>query len=135
MSNNDETRWKQRLENFNRAFDQLAEACDQESYTRLELAGLVKCFELAYEMAWKTFKDLLYYEGYEVNSPREAIKRAFESGIISDPGPWLEALESRNRLSHNYDKTTALDAEQIIKQRYTPMLKEALEYLVKRSGA
>lgn len=134
MTNADEIRWRQRLQNFERAFAQLDRACAQESYSELELAGLVQMFEFTFELAWKTMKDLLFYEGYDVNSPREVIRKAFEAGLIQDVDLWLETLESRNRLSHTYDEQTALEAEELIKDSYAPMIRSALESLRQRLG-
>jgi nucleotidyltransferase substrate binding protein (TIGR01987 family) len=132
MPDTSEIRWQQRFDNFQSAFDQLSRACEQEAYSPLELSGLIKIFELTFETAWKTLKDLLSYEGFDVNSPRSAIRQAFASGIIVDPKPWLEALESRNLLSHTYDQSTADEAEALIKGRFLPMLLEVRETLRKR---
>jgi len=122
MANKDEIRWQQRFENFERAWTQLHTACTQTSYSDLELAGLVQMFEFTFELAWKTLKDLLSYEGYEIHSPRDAIRQAFAAGLIENPELWLVALESRNRLSHTYDKRTASEAERLIKDSYAPLL-------------
>jgi nucleotidyltransferase substrate binding protein (TIGR01987 family) len=132
MSNNDEIRWQQRFDNFKLAFDQLDKACDLGEYSDLEFAGLIKSFEIAFEMAWKTLKDLLYYEGFDVKSPRATIQQANELGMITDSTPWIEALESRNVLSHKYDKDKAEEAEALIKETYLPMLKEVLDKLQSR---
>jgi nucleotidyltransferase substrate binding protein (TIGR01987 family) len=77
-------------------------------------------------------KDLFNYEGYDVNSPRTTIQQAFESGFIKDITPWIEALESRDVLSHNYDKNSARDTEALIKQTYLPMLRDVLNNLQNR---
>jgi nucleotidyltransferase substrate binding protein (TIGR01987 family) len=132
MSGKAEPRWRQRFDNFQLAFRQLEAACALEKYSDLEFAGLIKNFEMAYEMAWKTLKDLLAFEGFDVNSPRTTIQQAFESGLISNLAPWIEALESRNILTHNYDRNTAADAESIIRGTFLPMLREILEKLQSR---
>jgi nucleotidyltransferase substrate binding protein (TIGR01987 family) len=132
MTGKNGTRWLQRLDNFQLAFRQLETACALETYSELEFSGLIKNFEIAYEMAWKTLKDLLTFEGYDVNSPRATIQQAFESGLINDLSPWIEALESRNILAHNYDKNAAADAEAIIKGTFLPMLRGILEKLRNR---
>ena len=62
-------RWKLRLENLKQALSQLEEACTRETYSNLELAGLVQTYQFTFELCWKTLKDLLTFEGYEVNSP------------------------------------------------------------------
>jgi nucleotidyltransferase substrate binding protein (TIGR01987 family) len=136
MANKDEIRWRQRFENFERAWTQLSAACAQSSYSELELAGLVQMFEFTFELAWKTLKDLLSFEGYDVNSPRDAIRQGFAAGLIENAELWLVALESRNRLSHTYDKRAATEAERLIKDSYAPLLGALIEALRhKRSGA
>lgn len=124
MSNSDEIRWKQRFDNFDLAMKQLDSACLKTSYSELEFAGLIKCFEISFEMLWKTLKDRFNYEGFEVNSPRSAIKQAFELGYISSVDQWNDILESRNVLSHNYDKFHASESETLIKKTYLPMLRD-----------
>ncbi len=136
MANNDEIRWQQRFDNFERAWGQLSSACTKTSYSELELAGLVQMFEFTFELAWKTLKDLLFYEGFNVTSPRDAIRQGFASGLIENAELWLVALESRNRLSHTYDKRTATEAERLIKDSYAPLLGALVEVLrKKKTGA
>ena len=96
-------RWKQRLQNLNKAMKRLEEACDQDEYSELETAGLVQTYEFTFELAWKTMKDRLTFEGYDVKSPRETIKKAFEMSLIADADEWLEALETRNLFNHTYE--------------------------------
>ncbi len=134
MSNTDEIRWQQRLENFGKALSQLDEACEQDSYTDLEQAGLVQTFEFSFELAWNVLKDLLFYEGYDVKVPREAIRKSFEVDYLdeNDCETFLDALDKRNLLSHTYREEVALQAEELIKERYHPMLRRLHATLEKR---
>jgi len=134
MSNTDEIRWQQRLENFQKAFAQLEAACDQEDYSDLERAGLVQVFEFSFELGWKTLKDLLFYEGYDEKTPRDVIRRAFAVGYISESESetWLDALDKRNLLSHTYDEETAEEAVELIKDHYTPVLRSTIDTLKKK---
>jgi len=102
MSNADEIRWQQRLENFGKAMAQLEAACSKDKLTDLERAGLVQMFEFSFELAWKALKDLLFYEGFDVKSPRATIRTSFEQEYISedDCEVFLDALDKRNILSH-----------------------------------
>lgn len=124
MSNADEMRWKQRLENFGQALSQLTQACDRGGYDHLERAGLIKTFEFCFELCWNVLKDLLFYEGYEVKVPREAIRKSFEVDYIDedDCETLLDALDKRNVLSHAYRDSFAREAESLIKERYHPVL-------------
>lgn len=131
MANSDEIRWQQRLENFGKALTQLEAACEQEDYSDLELAGLVQMFEFSFELTWKTLKDVLFYEGYNLNSPREVIRKAFEAEYLSEAATedLLDALEKRNLLSHTYDENTAQEAEKLIKNHYAPVLRGIYDHL------
>ncbi len=124
MSNADERRWQQRLDNFATALAQLTSACDRERYDDLERAGLVKTFEFCFELSWKVLKDLLFYEGYDVKTPRAAIRKGFDVDYIDedDCETLLDALDKRNLLSHTYWGDLARKAETLIKQRYHPVL-------------
>ena len=134
MVNTDEIRWKQRLDNFGKALFQLDDACEQDSYTNLERAGLVQTFEFSFEPAWKVLKDLLFYEGYDVTTPREVIRKSFEVDYINedDCEIFLDALEKRNLLSHTYREEVALQAEALIKDQYHPTLLRLHATLEKR---
>jgi nucleotidyltransferase substrate binding protein (TIGR01987 family) len=128
-----ETRWRLRFDNLKQAFVRLKEACSQKEYSNLELAGLVQTYHFTFELCWKTLRDLLTFEGYEVNSPRETIKKAFEMSLIDDVDRWFNALESRNLLSHVYDKGTAMQAKNRIKNEFEPMLRQCVAALHERA--
>lgn len=135
MSNSDEIRWRQRLENFGKAISRLVDACNQVHYTELEQAGLIKTFEFSFELSWKVLKDLLYFDGHEVNGPRAVFRKSFESGYIDehDCEILLDALEKRNPLSHVYREITALEAVSLIKNEYHPALLQLYEKLTEKS--
>lgn len=120
----DDTRWKQRFANYQLALSQLEDACQKTSYTPLELAGLAQTFMFTFELAWKVLKDVLFYEGSQVGTPRMVIRQSFEAHYLSedDCESFLDALENRNVLAHTYHKDFATQSERLIKQQYFPML-------------
>ena len=124
MSNSDEQRWQQRLDNFGTALAQLTDACKRERYDDLERAGLIKTFEFSFELSWNVLRDLLFYEGHEVKVPRAVIRKSFEVDYIdeNDCETLLDALDKRNLLSHTYRSEVAREAEALIKDRYYPVL-------------
>ena len=124
-----EIHWKLRFENLKKAFARLEEACSQEEYSELELAGLVQTYGFTFELCWKTLKDVLALEGYEVNSPRETIRKAFEMSLIDDVDRWFNALDSRNLLSHIYEESTAQRSLNWIKNDFEPMLRQCVATL------
>ena len=127
-------RWKLRFENLKNAFAKLEKGCEQEEYNDLELAGLVQTFNFTFELCWKTLKDLLLSEGYEVNSPRATIRKAFEESLIIDVDGWFNALDNRNIFSHTYNKATAEWAKNTIKTEYAPLLRECVALLTERAS-
>lgn len=136
MSNSDETRWKQRLENFENVLAQLVQACSRDRYSDLERVGLIKIFEFCFELSWSVLKDLLFHEGHDVRAPRAAFRKGFEAGFINqdDCDTLLEALDRRTTLSHAYRKNLALEAEALIKGHYQPVLSRLHGALRARAG-
>jgi len=115
-------RWEQRFQNFQSSLVEFRDAVEQKEYTNLERAGLIQLFEMCFELSWKTLKDLLFYEGYDVKTPRAVIKQAFANGIITEGEIWLEALEGRNLFSYTYNNKMAQGAVSLIKETYAPIL-------------
>ncbi|MCR1951620.1 nucleotidyltransferase substrate binding protein [Clostridium sp. DSM 100503] len=99
------------------------------TFNKFEVQGLIQCFEYTFELAWKTMKDYLEFEGYEVKSPRSTIQIAFQTQLIIEGHIWIDALEKRNLMAHTYDEEVAKQAEELIKSEYYPIIKELLEKL------
>lgn len=118
-------RCRQRMVNYTKSLAHLRATVEKESLNEIEKAGLIQFFEVAFELSWKVMKDYLITEGYDVKSPREAIKTAFDYGLIFDGAKWLEALEKRNLAAHTYDESILDELEELITHTYYPMM-EAL---------
>ena len=125
----EDIRWKQRFSNYKKAATQLTEFIEIEELNKFEVQGLIQCFEYTFELAWKTMKDYLEEEGFEVKSPRSTIQTAFQIQLITDGHVWIDALEKRNLMAHTYNEDVAKEAEQLIKQKYYPAIKELLNKL------
>jgi nucleotidyltransferase substrate binding protein (TIGR01987 family) len=138
MSNSDPIRWKQRLQQFSKAERRLAEALSggYELLNSLEQEGVIQRFEYTFELAWKTLKDLLFYEGFDVKSPREVIRQSFKSDYLSadDTEIALDALEKRNLLTHTYEEETMQEALKLIESHFQPMLSRVYATLEKRAA-
>lgn len=101
--NTNDIRWKQRFQNFAKAFLRLKEAIEIESPNELERNGLVQRFEFTVELCWNTLKDYLEDEGFKFKpTPKETIRQAFRCGIIEDAQHLIDAIDARNELSHDY---------------------------------
>jgi nucleotidyltransferase substrate binding protein (TIGR01987 family) len=64
--------------------------------------GIAKAFEIAFEYAWKYFRNESTEAGFEVVSPRDAIKYAGSLKLIDDVELWLTFLKARNVAVHDY---------------------------------
>jgi nucleotidyltransferase substrate binding protein (TIGR01987 family) len=122
-------RWKQRFQNLEKAFRFLERATEQKSFNELEAAGLVQSFEFTFELAWKTLKDYLVDQAFQVQSPRDVIKQAFQSNYLTDGHVWIQMLEQRNLLTHTYNEEQAKAATQLICHSYFPALRQAYLFL------
>jgi nucleotidyltransferase substrate binding protein (TIGR01987 family) len=134
MSNADEIRWQQRFDNFQKAFLLLKEALEEKpinEYSKLEQEGIIQRFEYTFDLAWKTIKDKLFYEGYDEKTPRAVIRRAFEVEFITeeDTEIWLDSLDKRNILSHTYNEDAAREALEAIRDNYYPVIKQVYQSL------
>ncbi|MCP4269180.1 MAG: nucleotidyltransferase [Candidatus Brocadiaceae bacterium] len=92
---NKDIRWIQRFQNFEKAFLLLQETVQIKSPSVTERAGLIQFFEMTFELAWKLLKDYEEEEGFVIKSPRDAIKQAFQTNIISEGHTWIDALEDK----------------------------------------
>lgn len=124
MPDNNDIRWLQRFDNYQRALSALQEAVEltqQRALTKLEQQGLIQGFEFTHELAWKTLKDFLDYRGVSgVIGSRDAARVAFREGLVADGDIWMEMLKSRNLTSHTYREEVANDIADKILNLYFP---------------
>lgn len=124
MENLKEIRWKQRFENFDKSYKLLKKYSKEKIETELERAGIIQFFEMTFELAWKVLKDYLEAGGYIVKSPREAVKQAFQIGLIDNGHVWIDALANRNLTTHTYDEVLAEKMTKEILTVYLPELEK-----------
>ncbi len=97
----------------------------EEPYDNVILTGLVALYEICFEQAWKAMKEVMEYHGIDegaTGSPRQILKSAYQIGMITDETLWLDALNSRNNVSHAYNHVIALDIVRRTKETYYEML-------------
>lgn len=106
-----DTRWKQRFENYLRAFETLRRAVElarQRDLSELEQQGLIQGFEFTHELAWNVLKDYLEENGVSgIIGSKGTTREAFKNGLIHDGESWMEMIKSRNLSSHTYNQDTA----------------------------
>lgn len=105
-------RWKQRFENYQKALKQLTiivNLIGDKEPSEIEQISLIKCFELTFELAWKTMKDFLTYKGVakQMIGSRDAIRCALQEDLIVNGQDWINMIDDRNLAAHAYDESKA----------------------------
>lgn len=122
---NEDIRWKQRFQNFEKALKHLSDAMQIHNPDIIQKAGIIHFFEMSYELAWNMIKDYLQEQGFtDIKSPKAAIKKAFETGLIINGHTWMELMLDRNLTTHTYDEEKASEVEALIQKKYYPLLNE-----------
>lgn len=126
-------RWKQRFENFKKAFNELNEAIElkrSRELSKLEKQGLIQAFEYTHELAWNTLKDYFNYQGtINITGSRDASREAFKRNLITDGEVWMDMIQSRNLTSHTYNQTTADAIVKKIDEDYFDQFKSLIQVL------
>ena len=130
----EDIRWKQRFDNFDRAFTLLRTAlqsCALDDFSDLEQEGIIQRFEYSFELAWKTMKDYLENSGVALSpvTPRAVIKEAFAAKMIDDGDGWIAMMLDRNQLSHTYDMVTFRKVLVAVNENYLPILEQLHQWL------
>jgi nucleotidyltransferase substrate binding protein (TIGR01987 family) len=104
--------------NFNRAMNSLEESASAPILVKRDLSGVIKDFELAYELAWKALKLFLAEKGHETQSARSVFAMAYQLGYLLEEKVWLDMIQDRNLTVHTYDETFAKEMVDRIKLQY-----------------
>ena len=132
---NNEIRWKQRFENFEKSFkvfcrrqkeyesDPTSEACQM---------SFIKSYEITIELARNTLKDFLEDSGYtNLNTPKNIIRQAFQSEIITNAEDWMEAFKKRNKTTHIYNPKILKEVLSFMDKTYFSLLRDLYHNLKK----
>ncbi len=135
---NNEKRWKQRFENFEKSFKlfcrrhkEYEENQNNEAYQ----LSLIQSYEILMELARNTLKDYLENAGYnDLETPKKIIRQAFQSEIISDAEAWMKAFKNRNLTSHVYHTEILKEVIDFINNTYFSLVRD-LYYNLKKENS
>jgi len=120
--NDEDIRWKQRFQNFEKALSLLEDAVkisESRKLNDLEEQGLIQRFEFTHELAWNVIKDYFEYQGNTaITGSRDATREAFNKGLIEEGETWMEMIKSRNQSTHSYNDKIAKELKQRILNDY-----------------
>lgn len=91
---------------FKKAVGKLDDVLKQKKNEYIRDSAIQR-FEFTFELAWKVLQANIQEQGLQGNSPREAIKGAFQAGLIDENPLWLRSLELRNLTTPTYNEKTA----------------------------
>ncbi|QLB14239.1 nucleotidyltransferase [Mannheimia granulomatis] len=120
---NQDIRWKQRFDNYQRAVNYLKDEAEKYSDTEIDVIkkGIIQSFEITHELAWKLMQDILKSEGESgVLDSKSASRLAFNRGLITQGDIWLEMVNSRNITVYTYDKAVLMEEFDKIIRNYLP---------------
>ena len=117
-------RWKQRFDNFERAYGQFVKIIEIGELSDIEKMALIQAFEFTYELAWNTMKDYLEEEGFVLISPKSVLRQAFQSELITNAEVWMEALTKRNNTVHNYNAEVMEETVAFIQDQFFPLVRD-----------
>jgi nucleotidyltransferase substrate binding protein (TIGR01987 family) len=98
-------KFKKRLHNYSSSFANLKEGINEkDDFSSLEEDGILKRYELCFELSWKLMQDYLDLIGIQnIKGPRPSIIEMGNLNVL-DPLVWGNMLSARNELSHIYDE-------------------------------
>lgn len=124
-------RWKQRFDNFCRAYINLYEAVElskTRTLSKLEEQGLIQSFEYTHELAWKVLKDYLEEQGFtDIIGSKNATRIAFKEGLIQQGEVWMAMIEARNQTSHSYNLEIAAAVSEKVRHVYYPVFSDFIK--------
>lgn len=116
-----ERKYMKRFESYQRSLAALTEARSRDMNDSFVLSGTSAKFCITFDLAWKIMKDILigYYSitDFVAGSPREVLRKAFLAKMITGD-EWMQMLEIRNQLTHDYDGEIVRSHCQTIIQDY-----------------
>ena len=106
------------LQNLRKALSALETAVATPITEQRDLSGIVKDFEIVYELSWKALKKYLEVHGHEVKTAKHAFSIAYQLGLIEQEEVWLEMINDRNLTVHTYNENFALELSERIRLNY-----------------
>ncbi len=112
------------LANLELALNSLERFLNEPIVSDRDRAGVLQAFEYTFELSWKAAQKIAADQGLSAQSPRQALKAAFQLGLISldEEETWLSMLNDRNRTVHTYRAELAQEIFERVRDRYQKAL-------------
>ena len=130
-----------KLDNFSNSLNVLKSAdFEQANEDEIYRTGVIGQFNLTFELAWKSLRDVLRVHGVESaksGSPREILQLGYKHGFLENPTVWLLMLKKRNLVVHIYSEEEADELILLIQDSFVPafgVLEETLRRKLEEAG-
>ena len=125
---NNENRWKQRFENFEKSFQvfqRRMDAVEEQPKNEGYLMALIQSFKIVHELSWKTLKDYMENQGADCDSlPENIFRKAFKVELISSAENWLTSIDIRNKISHTYKEDIFEEVINFIRKHFYSLVRD-----------
>ncbi|WDJ84920.1 nucleotidyltransferase substrate binding protein [Xanthomonas campestris pv. incanae] len=118
-------RWEQRADKFAYTLVWARTQIGEATFGAGNLAdqGLIKVFEICYDMAWHALNEYLRWQGLiDLHGPRDTFREAFARGVVGDGELWMEMCACRALAAKSHHGVIARELACAIVQRHLPLL-------------
>lgn len=124
---------EQKFENFSKALNKLNEIKSDKQFSDLEKTGLIQRFNFSLELAWKTLEEILVFEGNleQIRGAKDVIRVALKRGLIENGDIWMEMLDKRNQMAHQYDEQKSNQIFGRVKNEFVTELNKFQHFVLK----
>ena len=118
---------------FEKAYLELCEYIDLPIQNNRDRAGIIKAFELTFELTWKILQKIAQDDGVYTGGPKSSLNFAFQANLITNDSEfvWLNMLNDRNLLSQAHRHDLSLQILEKIKNDYKQVFNDMLSQLKK----
>ena len=115
-----DTRFEHQRNNLLKALQALERSVEVPVEEPRDLSGIIKDFEIVYELSWKALKTYLELLGHEAKSARDTFAIGYQLSYLQDQDVWMDMISDRNLTVHTYDERFAEAMVERIKTLYVP---------------
>lgn len=124
------TSWTQHLNNWTKALRQLEQFVKIPRFNELEELGVIHSFEINHDLSWNLQKNFMETEGIaDLFGPRNVARKALVTGLINDYNIWMDMIESRKIVFHDYHEKAVQKVVADVVNRYYGAFSSLHNYL------
>ena len=123
--------FKTKQANFENCLGALRKSLSAPVTTARDLSGIIKDFELTYELTWKLLKMFLEQQGHTTTTAKNVFAKAYQLGLINNEKLWIDLIGDRNLMVHTYDEASAKVMVERIRMKYFPAFEALSPVLLK----